>query len=334
MSTDSAQAQTTAASSALIAHPDQLAGTRLVRVLDGTGEGGRSVQAWTPAGLDVEVLLDRGFDLFGVRFKGQTMGWHGPSGRRVGADYEPGGFGWLRSFHGGLCVTCGLEHIGDPATEPADQYIPPSARSVSLGEHGRVSHESAELLVRDICFDEDDPRILLVGQVRQAALYNEQYVLRRTIRIALNQARIDVHDVVRNVGPVASRHSLLYHLNFGYPLIRPGTLIHLATHDGPTTVTVPELQATANESVTRHDLVADGEGWATSTIQTPDSSLRMTLSHRTDTLGTFLLWMLPRTATNVVGLAPASTSDPQHAPPLNPGDEVTYEYRLEFADDR
>lgn len=87
-----------------IGHPDQLFGSRLVRVADGPGDGIRMLEVWNAAGLRLDVLVDRGFDIHGVTYRGWPLHWLGPQAMRSRFVYEPQGWGWLRSFHGGLQV--------------------------------------------------------------------------------------------------------------------------------------------------------------------------------------------------------------------------------------
>jgi hypothetical protein len=123
-------------------------GSSRMTQLVGTCLTGRTVATGglDPSGLQIEVLLDRGFDLFTARFRGVPLSWMGPPGLRPRTLYEPGGFGWLRTFHGGLLVTCGLDHFGGPTRRPTPEHAPPDQRLVDFGEHGRVSHEAAALV--------------------------------------------------------------------------------------------------------------------------------------------------------------------------------------------
>ena len=45
-------------------------------------------------------------------FQGLPLAWRSPAGDVHPSYYEPEGFGWLRSFAGGLLTTCGLDQFG------------------------------------------------------------------------------------------------------------------------------------------------------------------------------------------------------------------------------
>ncbi len=211
------------------AHPDQFAGTRIVRVIDGSADGARLLQAWTPAGVAVDIHLDRGLDLGDVRVKGVPLGWVGPSGPQPRYMYESEGFGWRRTFQGGLLTTCGLSHVGNPAWRSNRHNLPPSSPDMAQGEHGRISHQSAQLTKSELLLD-DDPKLVIAGKIREAAIYSDCLELRRVIEIPLYRNEITLRDEVANVGALPARHEMLYHVNLGYPLVSETATV--STQDG------------------------------------------------------------------------------------------------------
>lgn len=310
----------------LVAHDHQLVGTRLVRVVDGPGDGSRILEAWTPSGLQIEVLLDRGFDLFTARFRGVPLSWMGPPGLRPRTLYEPGGFGWLRTFHGGLLVTCGLDHFGGPTRRPTPEHAPPDQRLVDFGEHGRVSHEAAALVRCEVVLDGPDRGVHLVGVLTQSALYGEQLQLRRSIVLGIDEPTIRITDEVTNLGPLPAPVALLYHFNFGYPLVAPGSTVDTGgpnRHDH----LVAEPTADAPETVDAWDLQRDERGRAMATLRNP-TGLAVSLDYDPDTLPAFLLWALPRNRANVLGFAPATGRTPEQGPVLETGRSRRYDLRL------
>lgn len=315
----------------LVANDEQLLGTRVVRVLDGSGDGARMLEAWTPSGLSVEVLLDRSFDLFTVRLAGQPISWLGPPGLKPRTQYEPAGFGWLNTFHGGLLVTCGLDHFGSPTSRQTPEHLPPDDRIVAFGEHGRISHESARLVSCEVVGESDTETLRLVGLVTRASLYAAHFELRRTIDIGVRDTIIRVRDVVRNVGPLRTRQATLYHLNFGYPLVRSGSIITAHCVDGPRQETLAPCQPMAEEVVTAWQLASDEEFMGHAAITNP-AGRTVGLSYSTHSLSSFFYWNLARTRANVVGFAPASAAEPSQADWLESGEAREYELVLSIDD--
>ena len=314
-----------------VAHDEQMYGSRLVRVEDGSGEGARLLEVWTPTGLQVDFVLDRAFDLHTVRFRGRPISWMGPSGLQRRHQHEPIGFGWLRTFHGGLVITCGLEHFGSPAVRSAAEFAPPDDRRVELGEHGRISHQGASL-VRCEVEAGTEPAFVIAGQVRQAALYGEQYVLRREYRLPLMRPEISLVDTVTNVGPLPTRHVLVYHVNFGYPLVDATAELAFDSDAGTIQETYGPLGPSTPEEVIAHRLVADADGWSEATIRNTDAALSVTIAYDASTLPVLYVWKLARHRANVLGLSPASHVTSDDAAPLEPGGQRSYRWCLRLGD--
>jgi hypothetical protein len=113
-----------------LGHMDQIAGVRLAEAADGNERGSRLLQVWTGSGLTFNVLPDRAMDISACEYKGVPLAWRSPIGDAHPAFYEPSGIGWLRSFQGGMLVTCGLDTFGPPVREGLQEF----------GQHGRVSN--------------------------------------------------------------------------------------------------------------------------------------------------------------------------------------------------
>jgi Domain of unknown function (DUF4432) len=302
----------------------------LVRVEDGSGDGAQLLEVWTPTGLSLELLVDRALDIFTLRYRGQPISWMGPSGLRRRLEHEPTGYGWLRTFHGGLAVTCGLEHFGAPTRRDAAEYAPPDPRTIDLGEHGRISHQAASILRREVVMGED-PALLIVGQVTQAALYAEQFTLRREYRIPLLRPVIELTDTVTNVGPLPTTQVIVYHMNFGYPLVDEDAELEFETGDGPVRSSVGPLGASTPEEVAMPALRPDESGWASARIENPRVGLGVRLDFDASPLPAFFVWTLARHRANALGLNPASVSVPEAASQLAPGATVAYRWRLAVA---
>jgi hypothetical protein len=311
-------------------HPDQLYGTRLVRMVDGPGDGIRAIEVWNAAGLRFDVLVDRGFDVHRVEYRGRSLHWAGPPGLRSRFAYEPEGWGWLRSFHGGLLVTCGLEHVLFPIERKTPEYHFPFEKVDRFGLHGRIANEGGGILAREIM--EEEPVIRLKGEVVQASLYGENLWLRREIQVPVFAPEIRIFDTVINSGFSRTHHELLYHINLGYPLVDAGTRIELYSRGGVETLEATEPQPGFVEQVTSHDLAADEEGFARATVLNESAGLGLELSYRADTLPNFFLWYMMGEGPYVIGLEPSTVEreprrDPETMSYLEPGEEVRYESR-------
>jgi hypothetical protein len=184
-----------------------------VRLDGGKSDGVAAVQMSSGSGLNLLVLPGRGMDIYSADYCGASLCWHSPTGVTAPEYYEPEGLGWLRSFPGGLLVTCGLTYAGAPSVDNGSQ----------LGLHGRASNIAADSVWVDGEWDGDDYTVWVQGKVREAAVFGENVVLTRRISMRLGESRIFVDDVVENLGYEPVEHMLIYHMNLGFPVVSKGS---------------------------------------------------------------------------------------------------------------
>ena len=97
---------------------------------------------------------------------------------------------------------------------------------VNVVLHGPFSNIPAEIesiIQPDI--HSGNRRMSITGIIRQARVFGPDLVLRRTISVELGTSVIEINDVVTNSGNTPAPHMLLYHFNFGWPLVDQGTKI-------------------------------------------------------------------------------------------------------------
>jgi len=123
---------------------------------------------------------------------------------------------WLYSFPGGLLVTCGLTHVGGPEAEGGEER----------GLHDRISNipASIESIVQPNVV-EGRLDMSITGVVKQTRVFGPNLELRRTISGTIGEPTVRVRDVVTNRGNSPVPHMILYHCNFGWPLVDEGTEI-------------------------------------------------------------------------------------------------------------
>ena len=63
----------------------------------------------------------------------------------------------------------------------------------------------------------------ITGRIKETKIFGPSLELRRTISGTLGQPVIRIHDEVINRGNTPMPHMLLYHFNFGWPLVDEGT---------------------------------------------------------------------------------------------------------------
>ncbi|WP_066586139.1 DUF4432 family protein [Cellulomonas timonensis] len=200
----------------LVGAPDQLVSVdRMVRD-EGAGRGAPVLVVRNPRGISFEVLLDRALDVGWADAPGLPLAWRSARGPVESSRYEPEGAGWTRTFGGGLLTTCGLSATGAPSTVDGAHH----------GLHGRVGHVPAENVRWGLVEDGDDGlAVEITGDVVETALGSSTLRLRRRIVASTTRPELRVEDIVTNDGFAPAGHMFRHHLNLGYPLVGPGTVV-------------------------------------------------------------------------------------------------------------
>lgn len=317
-------------------HPHLYAGTRLVRVVDGPGDGSRLLQAWCPSGPELDIAVERGFDVVGARPAGVPLAWLSPTGLMPRTVGDPQGFGWMKSFRGGLLTTCGLSHYGTPATLSDVHNAPPHEPVLHHGEHERASHLSADPVRRELVLG-TTAHTALTAVVREAALHQDCSELRREITISPDRPEVIIKDRVTGVGPLPARHALLHHLDLGSPLVREGATVGEVFHSqgatdagvgGVRQVVLGPATPEAREMVHDWQLSSDVSGTSEAAMQDPASGALLHLTYSADTLPRFLVLILRRRRASIVGLAPATATAPEVM--LEPDETRSYSLNPRF----
>jgi hypothetical protein len=301
----------------------QVAGVELLEYADGPERGVRVLDFRTGAGLSFRVAIDRGFDLLAADYRGVPIGWRSPTGPRhpgLASVEENRGWGFLRAFTG-LLATCGLDHALAPATSSIAQYIYPGFREGDYPLHGRISQVPARLLGYGERWDGDACTLWAEGEVAQMAVFGENLVLTRRVEAALGSTTITVDDRVENRGYRPTPHMLLYHYNFGYPLLDDGAelllpsrrVVHAVHGDLHAQGVGYRLQGPPNadfsEQVYEHDVVAGADGTASALLINPAlgaGGFGIRLDYDRTALPCLIEWQCLQSGLYVLGIEPST----------------------------
>ncbi len=189
----------------------QLAGTQRFILEDGKGKGTSVIRVRNGNGLDFCILPDKAMDVFDIHLDGVQMAWISGNGIVSNSFYDDKGMGWLRSFGGGMLATCGLRNVGPPEDDQGEHF----------GLHGRISGTPAENVNIIEFWENDLYHIEISGELHETNVFGENLVLKRTFRTNSGSNIIDLHDQIINRGNERQQIMLLYHLNWGFPLLSP-----------------------------------------------------------------------------------------------------------------
>lgn len=290
-------------------HMNQLAGIRAIEYADSRAAGIKAFNVWTGTGLTFDVLAGRCLDIGPCAFAGKSLTWHSAGGFAHSAYYEAEGARWLRTFGGGLFVTCGLDQFGSPTADNGEEF----------GLHGRAANLPAEQVGYRCYWDGDEYRLEISGQARQARLFGENILLRRRISTALGSNVIQLDDEVINEGWQRQPHMIMYHFNLGFPLVGPDTELSF-----PKKKVTPRSDLAAQHieehmrllpptrGFSEHVYIMDAEpaadGYATATIASRAAALRASIRFRTDTLPYLIQWKQMGQGDYVLGVEPVNSS--------------------------
>jgi hypothetical protein len=195
----------------------QVFGIREATLAGGRERGVKILQVQNGAGLEFTVVPDRAMDIADFKYKGTPCAFISKNGILNPMYFVEGGLScFYRNFTGGMLYTCGITHMGTPGEE----------NGRLLGLHGPLTALAAEGVSARVEYGEI-PVAVMRGTMRQTEVYREHIVAEREIRVAYGENKVFVRDRFANRGYTAQPFMLLYHFNFGYPLLCEDTRIVL-----------------------------------------------------------------------------------------------------------
>ena len=197
----------------------QIADAREGMLTAGRADQMRVVDVSTGSGLAFTVFPSRGMDIGWASYQGNPISYMSPAGPVKAEFHEPAGAGFMRSFFCGLVTTCGITQMGRPCEDGGE----------SLGQNGRLSHTPAHDVFVRRKWEGDDYLITVGGQMREGCLFRENMLVQRTITTKLGSNSLLLRDHVENQGARTAPLLLMYHINFGYPVLSEHTRLHLST---------------------------------------------------------------------------------------------------------
>ena len=199
-----------------IGNVQQIGGIETSVLDNGPARGSRVAWVNTGSGLRYKVALDRCMDIVDAGYNQYNLAWFSHGGLTAPRPDAHSGIEWLSSFAGGLLTTCGLTHIGGPESDENE----------TRGLHGRISN--MPVMLESVI--QPDPaagrmEMSITGVAKESRVFGPHLELRRTITSTLSKPAITISDEVVNKGNTSCPHMLLYHCNFGWPLVDEGVNI-------------------------------------------------------------------------------------------------------------
>lgn len=285
-----------------VGHPSQVSGVEELILAKGKGKGMTLLEIRNGKGLQITLSADRCMDISRVSFNGANMGYFAPAGYVAPAYYDNRGDAFLKSFNAGFLTTCGIDGVGSPSVD----------NGVEVPMHGTISNIPCD----NYYYIEDEEKITVVAQIRDAVLFGVQLVLNRTYVISKTENSFTLKDEIENTGVMESPCMLLYHYNMGYPLLCENSKVVIphnsavARDDHAQTgfdqkLIMEKPQSDYQEMCYYYDL-KETDGIASVGIFNPDISKGVKISFDKSTLDNFVQWKMMGENEYVLGLEPSN----------------------------
>lgn len=323
------------------ANLEQTAGFTRYQLLEGYEAGVEIIEVRNGNGLRFGICPSRGMDIVWAEWRGLNLTWRHPNGVVAPAFYGAENFDWLRGGPCGLLTTCGLGSFGPPCEDEGERY----------GIHDRISYVPAREVSAQTRWEGDLCHFEVKGTLRQTRLFGANLRLDRTLTTTLGSNRLLVRDQLTNEGFESAPAVVLYHCNFGYPLLESGTQViapgsqvrardEAAVQGLETWNEVEEPTPGYAEQVFFHDLARDNAGQSRVGLWNPQRSLGVFLRFNGAQLPCFTQWKMLGAGAYVMGLEPsnaplASRSElraQDELPSLEPGETRTFEIEFDVVE--
>lgn len=292
----------------------QVGGLKRYELTEGRAKGVEAVDVITGSGLEFTVLSGRCMDLNWTRYKGVPISWQSKAELTSGAYLEQNGMEWLRSFYGGMLTTCGFSNAGGPCQEERRIF-----GLQNYGLHGRLAHIPATQVCCKECWKGEKYVMTVEGQMRQSAVHGENMVLHRTITAKLGEKRLWLHDEIENEGHTAEALLLLYHMNFGYPLLSKKSRLAVNSESiwGADSTAEQEMELCKrfhepvhlqDERCYFHELRTDAEGNTRLALINEELELGVSLRFNRKQLPCLTEWKMLAESEYVLGLEPGNVN--------------------------
>ena len=175
-----------------------------------------------------DVIPTRGMSVYQVRSGEMVFGWDSPVDPIVNPAFidleSRGGLGWLEGFNEWM-VRCGLEFAGHPGTDT--QVVDGEEKSMDLTLHGKIGNIPAREV--EVTYDEKgEGRLRIRGVIYEKFFYGPKLKLVTEISVIPGQSTYRIDDTVTNESSLPQEFQIIYHANYGAPLLSKGATMHAA----------------------------------------------------------------------------------------------------------
>lgn len=180
----------------------------------GNQEGSKVLTIHSKDGLSIALSPTRGMSLLQVNGFGVRLGWDSPVKEAVNPAFinldSRNGLGWLDGFNE-MMVRCGYGWAGHAVTTDGQIYT----------LHGKVENTPASRVEVEVS-DTAPYEIRIRGLVKESTFKLSALETLTELRYVPGSNRFSLHDVLTNHGGYPQDYQIIYHSNFGTPVLEAG----------------------------------------------------------------------------------------------------------------
>ncbi|AGO55241.1 hypothetical protein HL670_02595 [Serratia plymuthica] len=186
------------------------------QVLHGGKQEGSKVITLSSAGLTIALSPTRGMNILNVKGSDVRLGWDSPVTEVVNPAYinldSRNGLGWLDGFNE-MMVRCGFEWTGHPGVDNGTLYT----------LHGRAGNTPASKVVIEIA-EKAPYEVRIRGLLKENTFKKSNLETWTELRYIPGTQSFSIHDRVTNRADYPRDYEIIYHSNFGKPLLEEGAV--------------------------------------------------------------------------------------------------------------
>ena len=290
-----------------VGNVEAVAGIRRLTHEDGRARG-MGVYQVTSGKLQFTLNIDKCMDVAALRYGGTPLHFMARGGE-MGPLWYGDGENAARSITGGMLFTCGFSNVGPMQTLESGRTLP---------QHGYARTSPACLHGAGTRWLGDELELYVTAEMREASLFGENIVLRRTVTTRLGENAVHIADEIENENVEAAPLMLMYHINAGFPLLDAGSYAAfdaLATRyrDGAAEAGLKRQDCHLfgpptdgePEQVFYHTLRDEG-GHSRAVLVNPGLGLGLEIDYENAELPNFIQWKCPASGDYVMGLEPSN----------------------------
>lgn len=287
----------------LAGNTNQLLKLRRITFRDGKSGGVQAIEFHNQSGLYLTCIEDQCLNLFDFSYQGVNFAFQSKNGLVSNRFFNGGSSEFGYYWPAGMMYTCGLTNVGPGVVDEGNYHA----------EHGRIGMMPAE----DVSLQKTEKEVILTGTVRDSLLCGYHMELKRTLTFPIQGKEIRIDDQVTNLEALPAELMLLYHFNFGYPLLAPGSRV--VKGEGNTIDLIHHEQITENyrqvgqaqehkkEELYCHTNTPDKQGFGYAAVVNDKLRLGGYIKYKLDTLPLLIHWKNMCAHDYCVGLEPSNT---------------------------